>query len=190
MVGRWSGLVDQQYSINCHKPSETRYLDPSPSGLGGCCLLLILAWMTAASRVRLENGTASVMHSSTSIANEYVSESVVAWTPKRSMSSGAEYLTKSPDTVFDIVFSAASSMIAAIPKSHICGSPLHLMISLRLAECERRPTSGEIRTFFYAPSADSISRQCGILTHFTVEGIKSCMLINSARLTTPMYNAL
>ena len=81
--------------------------------------------MTAASRERFENGTSSVMHSSTSIAYEYVSECVVAETLLFSMSSGAEYLTTSPDdTVFEVAFSLISSEILAIPKSQICGSPL------------------------------------------------------------------
>jgi len=65
------------------------------------------------------------MHSSISIANEYVSECIVAGTLLSSMSSGAEYLTTSPDdTVFEIVVSLISSTILAIPKSQICGSPL------------------------------------------------------------------
>ena len=41
------------------------------------------------------------------------------------MSSGAEYLTPSPDdTVFETVFSVASSTTLAIPKSQTSGSPL------------------------------------------------------------------
>ena len=65
------------------------------------------------------------MHSSISIANEYVSECVVAGILLFSMSSGAENLTMSPDvTVFVVMFSLMSSEIFAIPKSQICGSPL------------------------------------------------------------------
>ena len=65
-----------------------------------------------------------MMHSSINIANEYVSECVVAGTPPPSMSSMAEYLTTSPDdTVFEIVFSVISSTILAIAKSQISGSP-------------------------------------------------------------------
>jgi len=41
------------------------------------------------------------------------------------MSSGAAYLTISPDvTVFEVKFSLISSEILAISKSQICGSPL------------------------------------------------------------------
>jgi len=80
--------------------------------------------MTAASRERWENGASSVMHSSTSIANEYVSECVVADTLLPSMSSMAKYLTGPPDDiVFEIVFSV-SSTIFAIAKSQTSGSPL------------------------------------------------------------------
>jgi len=86
--------------------------------------------MTAASRTRLENGTSSVMHSSINIANEYVSECVVAGTSLVSMSSGAEYLTTSPDdTVFEVAFLLISSEILAIPKSQTCGSPFRYVIS-------------------------------------------------------------
>jgi len=81
--------------------------------------------MTAASRESLGNGTSSVMHSRISIANENVSELVFAVSSPFLRSSGAEYLTKSPDdTVFEIVLSLTSSTIFAIPKSQICGSPL------------------------------------------------------------------
>jgi len=81
--------------------------------------------MTAASRERFGNGTSSVMHSSINIANEYVSECIVAEARLSLMSSGAEYLTVTPDdTVFEIVLSLASSTIFAIPKSQICGLPL------------------------------------------------------------------
>ena len=84
--------------------------------------------MTAASRRRLENGTSSVTHSSISIANEYVSECVVAGTLLFSISSGAEYLTTSPDDiVFEVAFSFISSEILAIPKSQICASPLQVV---------------------------------------------------------------
>jgi len=137
IVGLWSGITAQQRIMSSHKPSETRFFGLCPSGRGGYCLLLILAWITAASRERLENGTSSVIHSSISIANEYVSECVVADILLFSMSSGAAYLTISPDvTVFDVKFSLISSEIVAIPKSQICGSPsretrtfLHLTLS-------------------------------------------------------------
>ena len=80
--------------------------------------------MTAASRERLENGISSVMHSSISSANEYVSEYVVGETLLSSMSSVAPYLTTSPDdTVFEIVLSVISSTIFAIAKSQISASP-------------------------------------------------------------------
>jgi len=94
--------------------------------------------MTAASRVRLENGTSSVKHSSISIANEYVSEGVVAEALLFSTSSGAEYLTTSPDdTVFEIECSLISSTIFVIPKSQICGTPLKSVVNLQLIGCER-----------------------------------------------------
>ena len=81
--------------------------------------------MTAASRERLENGISSVIHSSISIANEYVSECFVAETLLPSISSMAEYLTASPDApVVVTVLSVTSSMILAIPKSQINGMAL------------------------------------------------------------------
>ena len=74
----------------------------------------------------LENGTSSVMHSSISMANEYVSEWVVGWRLLFSMSSGAAYLTivAGDDTVPEFVYLFAPSITFAIPKSQICGSPL------------------------------------------------------------------
>ena len=81
--------------------------------------------MTVASRGILENGGASVIHSSISSANEYVSECLVMKKLLCSMSSGAAYLTfVAGDIVFDTVFSWVSWKIFAIPKSQICGSPL------------------------------------------------------------------
>ena len=124
IVGRSSGLRDQQRSMRLHNSSETRFLGAGPSGRGGHCFLPSLTWMTAASRVSSGNGTFSVMHSRISIANEYVSESFVPGMLFFSMSSGAEYLTVSPDTVFEVVLSLLSSTIFAIPKSQIRGSPL------------------------------------------------------------------
>ena len=65
------------------------------------------------------------MHSSISIANEYVSECFIAETLLLSMSSMAEYLTASPDApVFVAALSVISSMILAIPKSQINGMTL------------------------------------------------------------------
>ena len=116
--------------------------------------------MTAASRERLENGISSVMHSSISIANEYVSECVVAEILLFSMSSGAEYLTISPDaTVFEVRFSLTSSEIFAIPKSQICGSPLPVRGQLLFCEPDvnMELTSRETRTFFYAHSVKRLS---------------------------------
>ena len=114
--------MDQQRFISSHNSSETRCF---PSGRGGHCFLLILAWMTVASRGMLENGISSVMHSNISIANEYVSERAVAGNLLSLMSSGAACLTiVVEDTVFDTVLSWVSWMIFAIPKSQICGSPL------------------------------------------------------------------
>ena len=80
IVGLSSGLSDQQRVIRSHKSSETPFFWSCPSGRGGHCLLLILAWMVVTFRGRLENGTSSVMHSSTSIANEYVPEHIVVET--------------------------------------------------------------------------------------------------------------
>ena len=141
IVGLCSGLTDQQRFIRSHKSSETRFFPSCPSGRRGHCFLLILAWMTAASRLMLENGTSSVMHSSISIANEYVSECVVAKTVLFSMTSGAAYLTiAADDTVFEIVFSFISSMILDIPKSQICGSPLcnvNLYVEMRKCSLPR-----------------------------------------------------
>ena len=52
------------------------------------------------------------------------------------MSSGAAYLTiAADDSVFEIVFSLGSSIIPAIPKSQICGSPLSAYSQLLF--CER-----------------------------------------------------
>jgi hypothetical protein len=111
--------------------------------------------MTTASLGRLENGISSVMHSSISIANEYVSEFAVGGTLVSSISSGAEYLATFPDDiVFEIELSLLSSPILAIPKSQICGSPLPLCSQLlfrRWVENEEF-TSGEISTFLCAPS--------------------------------------
>jgi hypothetical protein len=92
--------------------------------------------MTAASWVMLENGTSSVTHSSISIANEYVSECVVAQKSLFSISSGAAYLTiAADDNVLEIVFSLGSStVIPAIPKSQICGSPLSARVQLLFRE--------------------------------------------------------
>ena len=54
-----------------------------------------------------------------------MSECVVGEMLLFSMSSGAEYLTISPDvTVFEVKFPSISSEIFAIPKSQICASPL------------------------------------------------------------------
>jgi hypothetical protein len=110
--------------------------------------------------MRLENGTSSVMHSSISIANEYVSEYVVADILLFSMSSGAEYLTISPDvTVFEVKFSLISSEILAIPKSQICASPLsvHGQPLSRKSDVNVELTSEETRTFFYAHSVKGLS---------------------------------
>lgn len=125
MVGLWLGWVYQQRIIWSHKSSDTLPFPFWPSGRAGYCLLLILAWMTAASLVRLENGVSSVMHSRINIANEYVSEWTVGGTLLFSRSSGAEYLTTSLEaTVFETVVSLFSSTMVAIPKSQICASPL------------------------------------------------------------------
>ena len=107
--------------------------------------------MTAASRERLENGASSVMHSSIIIANEYVSEWVVAGALLSSMSSMAEYLTMSPDdTVFTVVFSVISSTIFAILKSQINGSPLQRRGQPVVggSDVNMEFTSGEMSTFF------------------------------------------
>ena len=79
--------------------------------------------MTAASPEILEKGGDSVIHSSISSANEYVSEYVVMGKSFCLMSSGAAYLIiVADDTVFDTVVSWVSWMILAIPKSQIWGS--------------------------------------------------------------------
>ena len=65
------------------------------------------------------------MHSSINIPNEHASEYVVGGRLMSWMSSGAEYLTKSPDDiVFEVTCSLISSEIFAIPKSQTSGSPL------------------------------------------------------------------
>ena len=76
----------------------------------------------------LEKGGTSVIHSSISIANENVSEWVVMEPSLCSISSGAAYLVTVNDLVFDRVTSSLSLAITipAIPKSHICGSPLRV----------------------------------------------------------------
>ena len=82
--------------------------------------------MISASRRRLEKGGASVMHSSISSANEYVSEDFVARKSLCSISSGAAYLTSAAgDFVCDTVLSPPRDpwKTFAIPKSQICGSP-------------------------------------------------------------------
>ena len=76
--------------------------------------------MISASRPRLEKGGASVIHSSISSANEYVSEDIVARKSLCSISSGAAYLTSvAVDFVFETVFSWDLWKIFAIPKSQI-----------------------------------------------------------------------
>ena len=111
--------------------------------------------MTAASRSRWEKGASSVMHSSISNANEYVSESIVGRAPFISMSSGAAYLTPSPDdTVPTVTFSLVSSVILAISKFQIrgCGPSSFVKTS----------------TFFFAHSAKRLPVDFEGLTHLTV----------------------
>jgi len=117
--------------------------------------------MTAASRERLGNGTSSVMHSRISIANENVSEWIVAERSPFLRSSGAEYLTKPPDaTVIEIVLSLTSSTILAIPKSQTCGSPLPVCGQPLVCGSDVNVgfTSGETSTFFYVPSVNRVSQ--------------------------------
>lgn len=110
-----------------HKPSETPFFELSASrtpGRGGQSLDDRRV-DDAASRGRSENGISSMIHSSITIAIEYMSECIITGTMPPSMSSVAEYLTTSPDdAVFDILFSVISSTIFAIQKSQIRGSPL------------------------------------------------------------------
>ena len=83
--------------------------------------------MTWASRRMLKKGRTSVMHSSISSANEYVSEDVVARKSLCSISSGAAYLISAADVfVCDTLPSHPRDLwkTFAIPKSQICGSPL------------------------------------------------------------------
>ena len=123
-MGRLAGSIDQQRFIMFHKSSETRLFAAFPFGRGGDCILLILAWMTAASRECSWNGIFSVTHSNINIANEYESELSVGSMLLFWMSSGAEYLIGSPAAVMETESSLFSLMIFAIPKSQICGSPL------------------------------------------------------------------
>ena len=94
IVGRFPGAMAQQRVMRFHKLSEIRFC---PSGRGGFSILLVLTWRTAESPGRWENGGFSVMHSSISIANEYVSEEAVAGTIFPRKNSGAEYLKRSSD---------------------------------------------------------------------------------------------
>ena len=125
IVGLSSGSVAQQRVMRSHKAFEIGF---GPSGRGGLSFLPITAWRTAASLRRWGNGRFSVMHSSISIPNEYVSEAIVG-TVSPSKSSGAEYLTgfpvPVPVAVVDMLPSTSSDILA-IPKSQICGSPLVL----------------------------------------------------------------
>jgi len=128
--------------------------------------------MTAASRGRLENGTSSVIHSSISIANEYASEYVVAGALLFSISSGAEYLTISPDDiVLDVAFSLTSSEIFAIPKSQICGSPLQVRSqrpSYESNECEHGTYFARHKHIFLrAFSQGAFTESTKNLTHLT-----------------------
>ena len=145
--------------------------------------------MTASSRERFENGIFSVMHSSISIANEYVSEQVVGrkwvsgWvTVKRFMSprsSGAEYLTPSPDdTAFGPVLSVISSTIFAIPKSQISGSPLPACGQPVVpgSRCKSGIYLARDK-YVFLPAFGQYVFTVGYekLTHLTVEEVKSCI---------------
>ena len=94
IVGRLLGMIAQQLVMRFHKSSEIRFC---PSGRGGFSILVVLTLRTVGSSRRWENGCSSVMHSSISIANEYVSELAVAGTVSPWKNSGAEYLKRSSD---------------------------------------------------------------------------------------------
>ena len=85
--------------------------------------------MISASREMSEKGGASVIHSSISIPNENVSEYFVTEASLCSMSSGAAYLVTANDPVLVTVASSLVTTIPAIPKSHICGSPLRAVVN-------------------------------------------------------------
>ena len=163
--------------------------------------MVILALMTAASRVIPENGTSSVIHSRTVIANENVSEFIVVGTLFPSMTSGAVYLThseRSVDHVSEFTSAPLSSMIFVIPKSQIRGSPLptHGQLIVRRTYCVNdKLTSWEISTFFYATSVGGLSREGRVRkTHaFNCwKRVKSryTRQISGVGLAIPVYDAL
>ena len=119
IVGLSLGFLFQQHSMRSHKSSRILF---GSSGRGGVCLLPDLARRISRLLERSENGGFSVMHSSISIANEYVSEAF-EWTAPWLKNSMAVYLKTSPDIPVEVRFGLTSSEITAIPKSQICGLP-------------------------------------------------------------------
>ena len=92
---------------------------------------------------RVENGTSSVVHSSISIANGYVSECFVAETPLVSTSSGVPCLALSlDDIVFGVTLSLISSEAFIIPKPRTSSSslPVHDQPYLALGQVARKAT--------------------------------------------------
>ena len=101
-----------------------------------------------------------MIHSSISIANENVSECVVAGTMASPMCSVAIYLTSPPDVIVIVIAVLLTfSQILAIPKSQISGSPFPVCGQLLFYESGVNVgfTSGETSTFFYAHSVKRLS---------------------------------
>ena len=170
--------------MSLHKSSEIRSFPSCSPGRGEHCPLVVIVRNIAASPAILENSTSSVMHSSISIANENVSECIVAGTVASPMCSVAIYLPLPPDAmVTAIAVPLTFSQILAIPKSQIYGSPFP--VHGQLLRCEpdvnEEFTSGETSTFLYP---HSVSQEDFIEvdekpTHLTVRNVRSCMLVKS-----------